>query len=220
MAATAPTERQAAFGRAAAAFSAALAEHPDGAELLTDWGNSALGAGDVGTATLAYRRALAIDPSAGRARRNLEWLRGRAPEALRPTGGAAADALFFFHRTWPRSRRLVVGAAAFALAILLLAPWGLRRRRLRRGLAIAPAAIWLAMTVSVLIEQGHRDDAVVVEATVLRAADHASAPVAMSLPAGVEVVVIERREGWSRVAVPSGATGWLPDGTVSPVSPR
>src|SRR5205814_887772 len=31
------------------------------AELLADWGNAALGAGDVATATLAFRRAVAVD---------------------------------------------------------------------------------------------------------------------------------------------------------------
>src|SRR5262249_36051530 len=96
-----------------------------------------------------------------------------------------------------------------------------RRRRLYRGLAIAPAAIWLAMTVSVLFERGHGADAVVVESSVLRAADSANAPAAMSapVPAGVEVTVVERRGGWTDVALASGATGWLPDGAVTLVTP-
>ncbi|MCE9580693.1 MAG: BatD family protein [Deltaproteobacteria bacterium] len=221
MTTTAPAQRQAAFARAAAAFAAAIDEHPDGAELLTDWGNAALQAGDLGTATLAYRRALAIDPGASRARKNLDWLRGRAPTRLQPTGGAATDALFFFHRTWTKSRRLVVGAGAFAIAILLLAPWGLRRQRLRRGFALPALAVWLAMTISVLVQRDATDDAVIVETTVLRAADAASAPAAMvtPIPAGIEVAVIERRNGWSRVTVPDGTAGWLPDGAVAMVTP-
>ena len=46
---------------------------------------------------------------------NLDWLRNRESPTLRPAGGGAADTLFFF-RDWSRSRRLVVGACAFARA--------------------------------------------------------------------------------------------------------
>ncbi len=72
-----------------------------------------------------------------------------------------------------------------------------------------------------LIERDRADDAVIVEAAVLRAADHASAPAALAtpLPAGIEVAVVERRGGWSRVTVPDGTTGWLPDGAVAMVTP-
>jgi hypothetical protein len=221
MAATAPAQRQQAFARAQSAFAAAVDERPDAPDLLIDWGNAALGAGDLGTATLAYRRALAIEPGASRARRNLDWLRGRVPAGMRPAEGGAAETLFFFHRDWPRARKLVVGAAAFALAIVLLTPWGGRRRRWRVILATAPAAIWLMMTVSILLERGHGDDAVVMESTVLRAADSANAPAATSapVPAGVEVTVLERRGGWTDVALANGTTGWLPDGAVALVAP-
>jgi hypothetical protein len=211
--------RRAAFGRAAAALAEVAAAHPDSPGVLTDWGNAALGAGDVGTATLAYRRALASHSGDARARRNLTWLRARQPDTLRPAADGAAQALFFFHE-WTVGRRLVVGAAAFALALLLAAPWSPRRRRLLLGLAALPAAIWLAMTISVLAAEDRGDDAVVLESAVLRAADSPGAPPALSspLPAGVELVVLERRAGWSRVALASGTTGWLPDGALALVT--
>jgi hypothetical protein len=216
-----PGAKQAAFARAEAAFAAAVDATPGAPDLLTDWGNAALGAGDLGTATLAYRRALAIDPGATRARRNLAWLRERAPRGMRPAEGGAADTLFFFHRSWPRARKLVVGAAAFAIAVLLLVPWGGPRRRRRALVAIAPAAVWLMMTISVLLAHGPGDDAVVVEAGVLRAADSPNAPAATSapVPAGVEVTVLERRGGWTDVTLPNGEAGWLPDGAVARVAP-
>src|SRR6185436_19456513 len=77
------TARKAAFARAATAFGEAVRAMPDRPELLTDWGNAALGAGDIATATLAFRRALAIDGGNSRARHNLAWLRGRQSEAFR-----------------------------------------------------------------------------------------------------------------------------------------
>jgi hypothetical protein len=212
--------RRAAFGRAAAALGAVAAQHPDSPGVLTDWGNAALGAGDVGTATLAYRRALAAHGGDSRARRNLAWLRARQPDTLRPAADGAAQALFFFHE-WTVGRRLVVGAAAFAIALLLVAPWSPRRRRLLVGLAALPAVVWLAMTASVLAAEDRGDDAVVVESAVLRAADSPGAPPALSspLPAGAELAVLERRSGWSRVALASGTTGWLPDGALALVAP-
>jgi hypothetical protein len=201
------------------AFEDAARQAPDRPELLTDWGTAALAAGDVATATLAFRRALAIDGGNARARKNLAWLRGKQPEALRPPGGSAADTLFFFHE-WPRSRRWLVGAFAFAFAVLLVVPWRGRRHRGVTGLALLPLAVWLAMTGSLLLEDRHTDDAVVMTATVLRAADSAGAPAAMAepLPRGAEVTVLEHRDTWTRIRLASGTAGWVESGSVERVA--
>lgn len=213
------TARRAAFARAATAFGEAVRAMPDRPELLTDWGNAALGAGDVATATLAYRRALAIDGGNARARHNLAWLRGRQSEAFRPATGGAADTLLFI-RTWPRARKLIVGSAAFAIAILLVVPWSGRRRRGLAGLALLPLVVWIAMLVAVVFEDRHAGDAVVMDDAVLRAADSAGAPAALSqpLPRGVEVTVLERRDAWTRVRLAGGMSGWLPAGAVEPIA--
>jgi hypothetical protein len=212
--------RKAAFARAAAAFGEAVRAMPDRPELLTDWGNAALGAGDVATATLAYRRALAIDGGNVRARHNLAWLRGRQSDAFRPSSGGAADTLLFI-RTWPRSHKLIVGSAAFAIAILLVVPWSGRRRRGLVGLALVPLVIWIAMLASVVFEDRHVGDAVVMDDVVLRAADSAGAPAALSqpLPRGVEVTVLERRDAWTRVQLAGGMSGWVQAGAVEPITP-
>jgi tetratricopeptide (TPR) repeat protein len=211
--------RKAAFTRAAASLGEAAQVSPDEPELLADWGNAALGAGDVATATLAYRRALAIDPSNPRARKNLGWLRSRQGDNLRPSAGGAADTLFFFHE-WPRGRQLLVGALAFALAMLLVVPWAGRRRRGLAMLAIIPAAVWLAMTVSVLFEDRHVNDAVVMDAVVLRAADSSGAPAALTqpLPRGTEVVITEKRDTWAKVRIAGGIVGWVPTGAVQRIA--
>jgi hypothetical protein len=232
---TDPTARKAAFARAAVALGEAARAYPDRPELLADWGNAALGAGDVATATLAYRRALAIDGANSRARRNLGFLRGRQSELFRPaTTTGATEALLFFH-AWPRARRLLVGAAGFAIGILLLVPWSgrdpdgdggargsSRRRRQRRGLAAAavlPFAIWIAMLASIVLEDRHERDAVVMDAVVLRAADSAGAPASLTqpLPRGAEVAILERRADWARIRIASGTEGWIPSGAVETV---
>jgi hypothetical protein len=214
------TARKAAFLRAEAGLGAAVRAMPDRPELLTDWGNAALGAGDVATATLAYRRALAIDGGNPRARHNLAWLRGHKDNAFRPPAGGAADTLLFFH-AWPRARKLLVGSAAFAIAILLLVPWPGRRRRGFAGLALLPLAVWVAMIASVVFEDRHPDDAVVMDDVVLRAADSAGAPAALSqpLPRGTEVTMLERRDAWTKVRLPGGMAGWVPAGAVERISP-
>jgi hypothetical protein len=214
-----PTSRKAAFARAAVALGEAARAYPDRPELLADWGNAALGAGDVATATLAYRRALAIDGGNARARRNLAWLRSRQGDLFRPvTSAGATEALLFFH-AWPRARRLLVGAAAFAAGILLLVPWSGRRRRGLAALAVLPLAIWLAMLASVVLEDRHDRDAIVMDAVVLRAADSAGAPAALTqpLPRGAEVAILERRADWARIRIASGTEGWIPSGAVQTV---
>ncbi len=213
------TARRAAFARAATAFGEAARARPDRPELLTDWGNAALGAGDVATATLAYRRALAIDGGNLRARHNLGWLRGRQPDTFRPHAATATDTLLFFH-TWPRGQKLLVGAAAFAIAMLLLVPWSGRRRRGLGGLALLPLAVWLAMLASVAFEDRRPDDAVVMDDVVLRAADSAGAPAALPqpLPRGIEVTVLELRDAWTKVRLAGGVAGWVPTGAVERIA--
>ena len=215
------TARKAAFARAEVALGEAVRATPDRPELLADWGNAALGAGDVATAVLAYRRALALDATNPRAQENLAWIRNRQADAFRPatTGGAAATLLFF--HTWPRARKMIVGAAAFAIAVLLLVPWTGRRRRALTGLAVLPFAVWIAMVASVVLEDRHEDDAVVMDDVVLRAADSAGAPAALSqpLPRGTEVTVLERRDAWTRVRVANGTAGWVQGGAVERILP-
>lgn len=215
--ATDPAIRQRNFAAAAAAFAQGARER-GGAALHADWGNAALGAGDLGGAALAYRRALALDPELGRARRNLAWLRGRLPANLRATD-SARESLFFFH-AWRRDVRLLVGAAGFALAILVLVPWPGGRRRALTPVAVAGGVVWLAMMISLAVEDHRTDDAVVMQAAVLRTADGAAAPAALAtpVPAGVEVHAVETRGGWTRIELPSGASGWLPAGVVERVA--
>ena len=216
---TEATARKAMFARAAAALEQAARGLPGRPELLTDWGNAALGAGDVATATLAFRRALTIDGANARARRNLTWLRSRTSETFRPASGSATDTLLFFHQ-WPRARRLLVGAFAFAVTVLFVIPWRGRRRKSLTSLAVLPLAIWVAMLASIVLEDRRSDEAVVMDAVVLRAADSAGAPAAMvqPLPRGAEVTVLEHRDAWMRIRLSSGTAGWVPTGAVEQIT--
>ena len=130
----------------------------------------------------------------------------------------ATDTLLFFHE-WPTPRKLIVGAVAFAIAILLLVPWRGARRRGAVGLSVLPFVVWIAMIASVLLANDHADDAVIMDDVVLRAADSAWAPATLPspLPRGVEVSIRERRDSWTRVELANGTIGWVPSGAVERV---
>ncbi len=216
------SRRAAEFTRAEALFRDLVAEHPDRPELLADWGNAALGARDFGHATLAYRRALRLDPGLERAKRNLAWLRANGPSWL-PDGAShgAIDSLFFWHRRLTVAQRHIIGAVAFALMIVLIAPWP--RRRLLRKLAVLPLLVWLAMMGSLWFQRDLSHDVVVVnDGVVLRSADSAGAPPAQAtpLPAGVEATLAESRGDWVRVELADGSRGWLPASAIEYVVPR
>jgi hypothetical protein len=218
--------RAADFARAEGLLGALVERYPDRPELLTDWGNAALGARDFGKATLAYRRALRLSSGAERARRNLAWVRSAMPEWLpRPARAGAMDSLFFWHHSLSVAWRQLVGALAFALAAMLVAPWSAspERRRLLARLAVAPAVVWLAMVGSLAAETDAGRDAVVqVEGVTLRAADSPGAPAALPqpLPAGAEVTILDERQGWARVGLANHAEGWLESGQLALVAPR
>lgn len=215
--------RTRAFGRAQSLYRDLAAGAPDRPELLTDWGNAALGAADLGTAVLAYRRALRVDPGLDRARTNLAWVRGQLPGwAAASDEGGAIDSLLFWHRRMTTAQKHLLAAASFAAVVLLLLPLG-ARRRLRRGVAVVPAVVAIAMWGSLVAEPDVSSDAVVVaDGVVLRAADHPGAPAVLAepVPAGAETTVLEERDAWERVSLAGGATGWLPAGALARVEPR
>ncbi|GAB4569191.1 MAG: hypothetical protein Tsb0020_23230 [Haliangiales bacterium] len=200
------------FARAERMYRELVASHPNRPALLTDWGNAALGAQDLGRATLAYRRALELDPDLARAERNLAWVRERGPSWLpRPRDRGALESLLFWNRFLSVPARHVVAALAFAAALMLLAPWG-RGRRVLVPVAIVPALIWLLMLASIVYQRDASRDAVVLtDGLRLRAADSVGAPMALPdpLPAGAEVVVEETRGVWARVVLADGSAGWL-----------
>lgn len=220
------TEREArtsAFGTSERMFRQLVEDAPHSPALITDWGNAALGAQDIGRATLAYRRAMALHPRQDRARRNLSWVRERMPEWLpKPQTEDLGSSLFFWHHTLTLSERHLIAGIAFALAIALIAPWG-RRRRLLRLVAIAPAAIWVAMMVSIVLNDPPVDAAVVVvDETRLLSADSGGAPPVLPkpLPAGAEITILEDRDQWVRIALADGTEGWVQSSSVENVLPR
>lgn len=203
------------FRNAERLFSRVAAGGASNPELYTNLGNAALQAEHLGTAVLAYRRALAIDPDHPRAVQNLEYVRTLLPEWVpKPEPGGLLDSFFFWHKTLARSDRSLGAAIAFAVAALLLAAAvGFGQSALRTA-AILPALVWASLIASVVIDIGSAqlDEAVVIaDETVARAADSALAPSTLPapLPGGVEVRILERRSRWIRIRLANGRDAWV-----------
>ncbi len=211
------------FGEAERLFAALVPRHGNSPELLTDWGNAALGSQEIGRAVLAYRRALRLSPRHDRAQKNLVWIRARSPEWLpRPRERGVLDSLFFWHHNLAASQRHMIGALAFAAGLILLAPWSARRTRLLRRLAIPLLLVWVATTGSAMLEpDASRDAVVLTDGTTVRSADSLGAPPSLAnpLPAGTEVRILEIRQAWTRVALTDGTLGWVGSSNVESVAP-
>jgi tetratricopeptide (TPR) repeat protein len=193
-------------------------------ELFTNLGNAALQAEHLGTAVLAYRRALAIDADHPRALQNLEYVRTLLPEWVpKPEPGGLFDSFFFWHETLARSDRALGAAVAFAIGALLLALAIRFGQPALRTAAILPALVWAGLIASVAIDFGgaRLDDAVVIaDETVARAADSALAPSTFPapLPGGVEVRILERRSPWVRIRLANGRDAWVAESALKTIA--
>jgi tetratricopeptide (TPR) repeat protein len=212
-----------AFRQAERLFSRVSERDAANPELFTNLGNAALQAEHLGSAVLAYRRALTLDPSYPRAVQNLEHARTLLPEWVpKPEAGGLLDSFFFWHRTLARSDRAMGAAFAF-LVIGLLVAGGIRfGQPALRNAAVLPALIWLVLIVSVAVDlsTGSLEDAVVTaDETVARAADSALAPSTLPapLPGGVEVRILERRPPWLRVRLANGRDAWVAESALTSV---
>ena len=205
--------RLAGFARAQRGFASLVEDGVETAPLYVDLGNAALQAQDRGTAVLAYHRALRLDPDDRTARQNLEYARGRLPSWVPTPDGTEGFRGFFDDRLLPRSWRVRGAAIAFLLAAIAVVLSVRERPGAWRGVAISGFVVWGLLFGSTFLGGGtDRVLAVLVAAeTEARSADSALAPKALPdpLPAGVEVDLLEEREGWARIRLANGRDVWV-----------
>ncbi|MDJ0849111.1 MAG: hypothetical protein QNK04_12095 [Myxococcota bacterium] len=217
-------QRRQTFRRAELLFTRSIEEAGASPELYTNLGNAALQAERLGPAVLAYRRALALDPSAARALQNLEYVRTLLPEWVpRPESAGLFDTFFFWHRSLSRGDRTLGAALGFAAAALLVAASIRFGQGALRGAALVPGLCWLALLVSLWLDPAERlreEGVIVAPETVARGADSALAPSALPapLPGGAEVRILERRSPWLRVRLANGRDAWVAESSVGIVA--
>ena len=190
---------------------------PHSADLLTDLGNAAIGAADMGQAALSFRRALLVDPGHERARRNLSWVEQQLPEWSRTNSDQSPLAGLLFWSTWMNGGTLLLLSGIvfcfFGLSVVFL--W--RRDRIVVGLL---ALVWLSIAGSLTAQSLTTPLAVVQsDAGPIRAADSSGAPPVTTewMPPGAAVMLIRQTEQWSEVSTSNGLRGWLPNRALIPV---
>lgn len=204
-----------AFRRSERLFAKVAEDGAATADLYANLGNASLQAEHLGSAVLAYRRALRLDPDHPRASQNLDHVRGLAPEWLpRREESALFDSFFQWHRTVSSSERVFAAAVCFAAAALLIALGVALGRSGLRSAASLPALVWLALVASMFLDPAaaaQNDAVVVAREAVARSADslHAPARFARPLPPGTEVTILEARESWLRIALANGREAWV-----------
>jgi len=193
------------------------------ADLFTNLGNSALQAQQLGPAILAYRRALTVEPGHAQAAKNLAHARTLLPGwTPSPESDTLIDTFLFWTRMFSIPVQAIVASLFFALASMLFAAAIRWKLTWAGNLAIVPLVIWVTMTVSILVQSsstGATEMVVVADEAVGYSADSTGSPprFAEPLPGGVEVKLIEDRNGWSHVRLADGRDAWLRRATLQPV---
>jgi len=213
--ATGRGERLAGFRQAQRLFEHAVAQGARSAALYTNLGNAALQAERLGSAILAYRRALMLDPDQAQAHQNLRHARTRLPAWVpKPEFEGAPESLFIWRHLLNPTEQAVIAALAFLLAALLIAAAIRWRSPLARNLAFLPLLAWLGLLLSAMIQAragGTNQAVLIADETIARAADSPNAPMrfAQPLPAGTEVEIRESRTHWVHVVLANGRDAWV-----------
>ncbi len=223
------TQRLQSFERAAQLFQQVIdgdATHAGvkNAELYVNLGNAALQSERIGSAIVAYRRALELAPHDAQARQNLAYARSLLPDWIRrEEGHGLFDSLFFWRSLFTPGQIQICGAACFLVAALLVAIGIWRSQAIVRNLALIPLLAWLVITISLFLEPAKsatQNVVVLDESTVYTADSENSAPrLSKPLPSGAEVRLVQSRDRWTEVQLPDGRTGWVLSSAIDCLAP-
>ena len=181
--------------------------------------------GRAGEAVWALRSAAALGGTESGAKELRSEVYAEIPADLRPLPRRGVDAV----AAWTTRVAGPNAAALVALVgVLVVGGLGLRYLLSRApgggGLAggavtamlIAVGGLWIALRQNAL---AHPDEAVTIEPTSLRTAPSAEAPLVRELTAGAVVTTGERLAGHVAVVLPTGAEGWVVEGSLRTVAP-
>lgn len=196
--------------------------------LFYNLGNAYYKQGDLGRAILNYRRAQRLAPRDDDLRTNLALARSQTADRLGSMGEVFAIQAARFVYTWLSVDELAVVSLALGVLTVgsLLAFSHLRPSRLRSTVrsVFVVALSTLALCGFVLGTRVVRENARP-EAVIVAEALHAlSGPgpqylAEFTLHSGAEVVLLEERDGWMRLALPGRRLqGWVPEDAVARIA--
>ncbi len=207
------------FNSAAHAYRQLSEMYPQNAALCFDWGNAAFNAKEYGSASLAWRRALLLDPTLSEARANLAYLDSLQNVAPKDENRAFSS-FFFLNDKVSADTRLLWASLFFFVGLMLCIPWRESTRRILRYLAVLPLVCWAWLLLSVAMAPSHANDAVVMHETVLRNADNAGAAALMTLQPGAFVTINDVRGDWTMVVLPNDVQAWVTSSSIERVQIR
>jgi tetratricopeptide (TPR) repeat protein len=178
--------------------------------LYRNLGNAALLAGDIPQAILAYRRGLAIAPGDRVLHANLSYARSQVdsrPDAKRPTDGFIAWSSF-----WVFSAAYLL----YILACLFLTLWWGSRKSAYLCVGLVGLLIALPIFLALGRSGSEADGPIAVIArdeTYLHKGNGFAYPRLEEGPLqrGAETRLLAARNGWLKIELASGSSGWIPE---------
>ncbi|UCF66959.1 MAG: hypothetical protein JSV80_14405 [Acidobacteriota bacterium] len=180
-----------------------------------------------GSAVLAYRRALWLEPAHDEARANLEWVRARLAD-LPAASFSVRDLLARLAAIVPLRAGLVialvaewagVGLIAVSLMTRLSASRARRARAVGLGLVVVALAAGGAPLTQLYLRSTEPRAVVLSARAEAHSGPDASNPVLFTAHEGYEVTLRGHRDGWARISAPGGLAGWIPEASVGPIRP-
>ena len=192
-------------------------------DLQVNIGNAAMGAERLGSAILAYRRALTMKPTHHRAVQNLAHARTLLPSWIpRPEVESVVSATFRSPLFSSHVADQSIAIACFLLASTAIAV------RLAFPYRAFTVAVWITLLlwISLMGVRGFSKASfdtnpavVMVPEVIARSADSINAPSSLPgpLPAGTEISMMEQRGDWLRVRLFDRSDVWVVRSSVTPV---
>jgi len=200
-------------GRAVQLYQLLLEQGYGSAELHYNLGNAYLRNGELGRAIASYRRSSVLQPRDEDVAANLSFARKSIKDAVAPPQPSAiASTLFFWHYTLSRGElALVVILLNFLFFALLAVRLFSRGNELLRWATMVVLLLLLTTGISLGLRSfaPQRIAVIIPQEIGAHNGPDPGAVVRFKLHAGSEVHIEDSRDGWLRIRLSDGKTGWI-----------
>ncbi len=198
------------------------------ANLYVDAGNAYLLGGDIGRAVLSFRRADDIRPYDQAVKAGLADARERVQVAVALSPGSrSVQFVTAWRRLIPAPTMIaafaVLYASAWLVAMVNAARPGLIPRAIGVGLGVSAGLVVGLVVIDHRVHDGTRAGVVIAEGITARNGPSASVydpTFTTPLRPGVELMILESRDGWHRVRLADARETWLPAYAIERVESR
>lgn len=210
------------FSKAAQLYQELVREYPRVAVFYYDLGNANVKLGEKSEAILAYEKALRLAPRDRDIRHNLNYVRGQLEYRVEDNRNwylKATDAVLARFT----EREIKFSALVFIFIFLVSGMvYFLFRQRVfwggGRKFLFVLALIFIALAVWKHVQGNMMNDAIVMaKECEARYGPSEHDQVAFRMGEGIKVVVMDRREDWSRVLLTNGESGWVRNSDIAEV---